>query len=123
MDIKEIRTKQHLLIVLAEIKDYCDPLKMIGHTPLEDEIKKWLRQLKREEYIEVNKPLLWIVDNPAPLVRITPSGKRVAFREYLKLLPEINDTEFAKTIISLCFSRNEKVQRDIMMAIVDNIKT
>jgi hypothetical protein len=96
---------------------------MIGPTPLEDEIKKWLRQLKREEYIEVNKPLLWIVDNPAPLVRITPIGKRVAFREYLKLLPEINDEDFIQTIISLCYSRNKEVQRNIMNAISANLKT
>jgi len=117
MDIKQIRTKQHLLIVLAELKDYCDPLKMLGLTPLEDDIKKWLRQLKRDEYIEVNKPLLWVVDLPAPLVRITPSGKRVAFREYLKLLPEVNDSEFVKTITSLCYSRSKEVQRDIMNAL------
>ena len=122
MDIKELKTQQHLLIVLAELKDYCDPLKMIGHTPLQDEIKKWLRQLKRDEYIEVNKPLLWVSDLPAPLVRITPSGKRIAFREYLKLLPEINDADFLKTITSLCYSRNKEVQRDIMNALNFNLK-
>ena len=122
MDIKEIKTKQHLLIVLAELKDYCDPLKLIGPTPLEDEIKKWLRQLKRDEYIEANKPLLWIVDNPAPLVRITPIGKRIAFREYLKLLPEVNDSDFIQTITSLCYSRNKEVQRDIMNALNLNLK-
>jgi hypothetical protein len=122
MDIKEIKTKQHLLIVLAELKDYCDPLKLIGPTPLEDEIKKWLRQLKRDEYIEANKPLLWIVDNPAPLVRITPIGKRIAFREYLKLLPEVNDSDFVQTITSLCYSRSKEVQRDIMIALNINLK-
>jgi hypothetical protein len=121
MDIKEIKTRSQLLIVLAELKDYCDPLKMIGPTPLEDQIKKWLRQLKRDEYIEANKPLLWLVDTPAPQVRITPIGKRIAFREYLKLLPEIGDDEFTAVIMSLCLSRGKLVQRNISHRLSDAI--
>ena len=121
MDIKEIKTRSQLLIVLAELKDYCDPLKMIGPTPLEDQIKKWLRELKREEYIETNRSLLWLVDTPAPQVRVTPIGRRIAFREYLKLLPEISDEEFTETIMSLCLSRGKLVQRDISYRLSDAI--
>ena len=121
MHIKEIKRRSHLLIVIAEIKDYCDPLKLLGPTPLEDQVKRWLRELKREEYIETNKPLLWLVDAPAPLVRITPIGKKVAFRDYLRMLPEMNDDEFMSVVMSLCLSRSKLIQRDISHRLSDAI--
>ena len=121
MHIKEIKNRSHLLIVIAEIKDYCDPLKLLGPTPLEDRVKRWLRELKREEYIEANKPLLWLVDSPAPLVRITPIGRKVAFRDYLRLLPEMNDDEFMSVVMSLCLSRSKLIQRDLSHRLSDAI--
>ena len=106
MHIKEVKTKEHLLLVLYHINDFCDPIRLVGKTPVVKEMRKWIKEMSDDCWIETT-----LGDDP--LVKITHIGREEAFRYSLSLLPDMEDVDFVDLIITLCTTRQLGVQRAI----------
>ena len=107
MHIKDVKTKEHLLLVLYHLNDFCDPVRLVGKTPVAGQIKKWIDEMAEEVWIERT-------GDASPLVKITHIGRIKAFRYSLSLLPDMVDDDFAEVIIALCTTRSPSVQRAII---------
>ena len=107
MHIKQVKTKQHLLLVLYHINDFCDPVRLIGKTPVVREMRKWIKEMANDCWIETTM-------GDDPLVRITHIGREEAFRYSLSLLPDMEDTDFVDLMTTLCTTRSLGVQRAIV---------
>jgi hypothetical protein len=93
MHIKEVKTKEHLLLVLYHINDFCDPIRLVGKTPVVKEMRKWIKEMSDDCWVEI--------------------GREEAFRYSLSLLPDMEDVDFVDLIITLCTTRPLGVQRAI----------
>ena len=107
MHIKDVKTKEHLLLVLYHINDFCDPIRLIGKTPVVTEMRKWIKEMSNDCWIE--KTL-----GDDPLVRITHIGREEAFRYSLSLLPDMEYVDFVDLMTTLCTTRSLGVQRAIV---------
>ena len=107
MHIKDVKTKEHLLLVLYHINDFCDPIRLIGKTPVVTEMRKWIKEMSNDCWIE--KTL-----GDDPLVKITHIGREEAFRYSLSLLPDMEDVDFVDLMTTLCTTRSLEVQRAIV---------
>ena len=106
MHIKQVKTKEHLLLVLYHINDFCDPIRLVGKTPVVKEMRKWIKEMANDCWVETT-----LGDDP--LVKITHIGRAEAFRYSLSLLPDMEDEDFADLITTLCTTRPLGVQRAI----------
>jgi|TARA_R110000744_G_scaffold119766_9_gene223336 hypothetical protein len=110
MNFKDIKTRDQLIIALSTVNDFCNPVGIMGVTPLEISLEIWMNELENEGLIDVTS-------HEPPLVKLNEYGHNKAFRLSLGMLPEFDDKQFQEVIIALCHQRRTNVQRAISKAL------